>query len=378
MKIRNLVMVGIGLGVVGIVVYRMAAPGEARPESIEAIQEREGVPVRAETIEHETFERWATFTGAVEGKTQAAIYSHVPARVRSVARRQGDEVRAGASLITLDPLSAQQSFSALAQARIRVEDARRMYERMKPLYEAGAISREEFDQAKSAFDAAQAGLTDASHSMNLTTPIAGTVTDMRVTEGDRVEPGATLALVADLSGRKVVLDVAQGDVVDLEEGQIARIEPAGAPDKIAEGVVERISLSADPNTRLFRVEVKVEAAPFLRPGTLARVRVRTLHRDEALSVPIEAVTREDDGASVFVVTADNKAERKTVTTGAGNGKRWLVTQGLAAGDRVVSFGQNRLSDGRLVRIVDDAKFAGDAPAPAETAAPADSAGEGTD
>ncbi|MCZ7584328.1 MAG: efflux RND transporter periplasmic adaptor subunit [Deltaproteobacteria bacterium] len=254
--------------------------------------------------------------------------------------------------MSLDPLSSAGSYSALNQARVRVEDARRLYERMKPLYDAGAISREEFDQAKSAYDMASSGLTDASHSVQLASPIQGVLTDVRVDAGDRVESGDTLAVVADLSELRLILDVSQNDVEEFEEGQVVVIgRDAAARSNAPAGRVARVGLSADAKTRLFRVEIALEADPELRPGTLRYAQVRTYRHDDAIAVPLASVLEDGGGRYVYVVSPDGAAERRNIVVGRSSEEFYEVVSGLSDRDRVVVWGQNRLKEGAKVRIV---------------------------
>ncbi|MCZ7584327.1 MAG: hypothetical protein M5R36_13860 [Deltaproteobacteria bacterium] len=89
MKKSVAMVLGVGVAVAGLVAFRFASRGEEKVESIEDIQKTEGVPVEALAIERAPFERWRVFSGAVEGKVQASIYAHFPARVRAVHARQG-------------------------------------------------------------------------------------------------------------------------------------------------------------------------------------------------------------------------------------------------------------------------------------------------
>ncbi|MCL4233541.1 MAG: efflux RND transporter periplasmic adaptor subunit, partial [Deltaproteobacteria bacterium] len=270
--------------------------------------------------------------------------------------------------IRLDPLSATQSYAALSAARIQADDAKRFYERMAPLYEAGAVAKEDFDRAKSSYDMARAALTDASGSMTLSSPITGTLTDVRVREGDRVDPLQTLAVVADLSGAKFVADVSQGDVEELRPGQTVAVCDDGVAiaDCGARGAISRVSLSADSSSRLFRVEAELPSMESPRLGTLRYARVLVHERDGALAVPIESVITREGKTSVFVVEGDI-AKRREVTIGKNDERRVEIVTGLSPGERVVVWGANRIADGAKVKVVEPVVEA--APAATEAATP---------
>jgi RND family efflux transporter MFP subunit len=355
---RNaIILVVIVAIVLGVLAFRMITKETVVAESIEDIQKREGIPVHATVLQPEPFERWRLFSGSIEGKKQAPLYANIPARIRAVKAKQGDKVYRGKSIIELDPLSASQSYAALQTSRLQLADAKRMLDRMKPLYEAGAVSQEDFDRVKSGYEMAKAGYTDTSHMIRLTSPIKGVLTDLRVSPGDKVDPGQTVAVVADLSGIKVVLDVSQSDVEELVVGQKLVVgNSAEDRKKSCEGCsVAKISLSADAESRLFRVEGNLGADSSARPGTLRYVQVRTYLRDDALSVPVGAVIEHSGEFFVYVATPQGTAEKRALVLGKRNDFGAEVLSGLSPGDTVVTWGQNRLKGGEKLKVVSDKK-----------------------
>lgn len=343
--------------ILSVVAFRFATKETVSAESIEDIQKREGVPVDVLTVKPQNFERWRTFSGQIEGKKQAVIYANIPARVLKVHKKQGDKVYKGKVLVSLDPLSATQTYSAQSVARIQYEDAKRMYDRMLPLFEAGAISKEEFDQVKSGVAMAKAGLTDVSYLTRLKSPIHGMLTDLRVSPGDKVDPGQTVATVADISGAKLIMNVSQSDVDELKVGQPVCMgnDKANRSKDSPDGVISKISISADMATRLFRVEVELVTEKSLRPGTLQFVQVLTYSAEGIVKIPLDSVITKNDEKYVYTVTGGGTSEKKPVATGITNEDDYEITGGLAPGDRVVVWGQNRLTGGEKVKVVSQNK-----------------------
>lgn len=354
MRRNALILLIIVAVVLAAVVGRFALGKGEKAESIDEIQKRDGVPVNAVAVEPASFERWRTFSGSVEGKEQAILYANIPARVRKVHFKQGDPIRKGRTIISLDPLSSAQAHSALNMARIQTQDAKRMYNRMLPLYQAGAISKEEFDQVKSAVEMASAGYTDATYTTSLKSPLRGVLTDLRVNPGDKIDPGQTLGMVADLSGAKMILDISQDDAKEIAMDQPVVIGKAKQDrhNGATKGRIAKISLSADMETRLFRVEVELESSDRLRPGTLQYAQVQTYRAESVISIPINAVLLDGDSRYVFVVNEQGKSEKRVVKTGHTNEQDVEITEGLALGDTVVIWGQNRLSGGEKVKRVE--------------------------
>lgn len=352
MKRSVILVVAIGVLTAVLIGYRFIKGKPAPQKSIEDLQKEEGVPVETVTTAPERFELWRTFSGEVQGKNQAVLYANMPARVAKIAARQGDAVRRGRTILRMDPLSATQSYAALQAARIQSDDAKRLLDRLTPLFEAGAVSREEYDQAKSRYEMSRAQLTDVGGMVTLSSPIDGTLTDLKVSEGDRVDPQQTLAVVADLSGARFIMDVSQADVEDLASGQTAVLCETGVArdDCPNRGSVSHVGMSADQQTRLFRVEVALGGEATLRPGTLRYAQVLTFVADGVIAVPVESIQSAGEKRSVFVID-DGVARAREVSVGRFNETKVVVLSGLSEGESVVTWGANRISDGVKVRIV---------------------------
>lgn len=355
MKKNAIIFIAIGVVVVGLVIFRFATGKVESPESIDDIQKREGIPVEVLTLQKGPFERWKVFSGSVEGKEQATLYSNIPARVKKVNGKQGDKISSGRTIINLDPLSSAQTYSALNMARVRTKDAKRLYERMEPLYNAGAVSKEDFDQVKSGYEIARAGLTDVTYTTKLKSPIRGILTDLRVNVGDKVDPGQTLAMVADLSSMKVIFDASQSEVEEIKVGQpviVGKDKNKRNKTDGFDGELSKISLSADLETRLFRAEAKLEPNDRLKPGTIQYIQIRTYRNEEAITVPINAVLERQGEFYLFVVSPSQTAQKRKVSVGKPGDKSIEIVAGLEVGEQIIVFGQNRLTGDEKIKVVE--------------------------
>ncbi len=350
MKLRNIIIVAVAVGLLGLLAFRFVTSGTGEKiPSTEDIRRAEGIPVDVFNIAAGEFENWLEKSGNLEGIEQAPIYANMPARVRSVRVRQGRQVKAGQVIIVLDPLSATQTYSAREGARLRYETLKREYERLQPLHEAGAISDSQLDQAKLMLQSARAALRDVSASLTLHTPIGGTVTDVRVRAGEKVEPGETLAVIAKIDKARLEIEVSSRDVKLIATGQPAVVAENGNGET-ASGSVCCVSLSADPKTRLFLVEVILDSQGSLPPGTLQRVKIRIHHEHNAILVPNLALIASPGKMEVFVVTKDKTATKRAIEIGSQNEKFSVVKSGLQEGDQVIVWGANLLAGGEKVQI----------------------------
>jgi RND family efflux transporter MFP subunit len=132
-------------------------------------------------------------------------------------------------------------------------------------------------------------------------------------------------------------------------------KPANRSAEKYDGKIRKISLSANTVTRLFRVEVELASAANARPGTLSYVQVKTYQANDTIAVPLRAVISKQNESYVFVINQDNIGQKRLVKTGRMNDDSYEILTGLEPGEKIVIYGQNRLSDGEKVLVLDEKK-----------------------
>jgi RND family efflux transporter MFP subunit len=226
-------------------------------------------------------------------------------------------------------------------------------ERLRPLHEKGAISDQDWDNARTALEVAEANLAAAQRAIVLTSPIRGVVTDILETVGSYPGTGDPLVRISDLSQLQVLLGVSPGQRGELAEGQTAFLTGTDV-----QGSVTRIAMQADPESRLIEVEVTFpgiggqgaagnSGENLLLPSTLATVEVVVGTRDKTLKIPAAAL---QDG-KVWVIDGENRAHQQPVDVGLRGNGSVEVLRGLDVGENVVTAGATLLSDGVLTRVV---------------------------
>lgn len=330
-----------------LIAYRVIQAGAEQPAaaSVEQIRAERGVPVTVAAVVGAPLDVWREFNGNVSGVNEAVVRARTGDPISTVAVPAGARVQRGQVLVR----QAGDATAARArQAEAARNQAQRTVDRLRPLHQAGAISDQEWEQAVTQLELASADVAAARDMLALTSPLAGTVTEVIARPGMIPSPGDPLVRVADLSRIVVRLGVSAADAALIRTGQDARV--AGG----ATGRVERIALQADPETRLVEVEVGFAPGSGLIPGTLATVQIQTASRETAVQVPRAAV-RDN---FVWVVGDDMRASRRPVQVGLAGAEMVEIVTGLQPGERVVVEGGALLSDGATVRIVGDAE-AGD-------------------
>ena len=335
--------------------------------SLDKIYERNGYPVETITVTPGTLEVWKEFSGTIRGERQSELTSSLTTRVLEVHVTEGDEVSKGDLLITLDPDDAAYgaAMGGYRQTKEQYNQAYRDYIRVKELYEAGAVSKQEYEAARTAFEIYRATFDAASGLVRITSPMDGIVTEIAVSEGDPVSHDDILATVAIIDTVRIESYTSAEKTRLIEPGLPARIV-VDMPDgeKTVEGAVESVSLSANRDTGLFEIQVVLDNKEgLLKPGVVTRFDILIFTADDALSVPRDAVITAGDARYVYTVIMDqNKdgdgnislptARLLPVTLGWETDELIQVKDGLENGDTVIARGQNKLVDGSPLNLLD--------------------------
>ena len=335
--------------------------------SLDEIYERDGYPVETVTVTPGTLEVWKEFSGTIRGERQSELTSGLTTRVLEVHVTEGSEVSEGDLLITLDPDDAAYSaaMGGYRQTKEQYNQAYRDYLRVKELYEAGAVSKQEYETARTAFEVYRATFDAASELVKITSPMDGTVTEITVNEGDPVSPGDILATVAIIDTVRIETNTSAEKTRLIEPGLPARIVvDMPGEEKTVEGVVESVSLSANRDTGLFEIEVVMNNEEgLLKPGVVSRFDILVFTADDVLAVPRDAIISAGDDRYVYTVITDRNndtdgnpslptARLQAITPGWETDELIQVRDGIEEGDLVIKRGHNKLVDGSPLNLLD--------------------------
>jgi RND family efflux transporter MFP subunit len=303
-------------------------------------------------------EDWRRFVGTAEGFDQVDLTADHRTRVSGVHARVGDVVPKGKVIVSLDEYDPARIAANLETAAAQYRTARRDSLRMEDLFASGAISEQELDHVRAQTDAARATYNMARRAVRLDSPIAGVVTALYVESGDYADMDQILATVSSFDRIRIRLDVSDADRRLIRVGQAVRLAPSqdagsgggkSAPAASLTGRVSKVSLSADPDTRLFRVDLVLDNREhLLKPGSLVTPQIRVAAAQAGPAVPKVALIESDGRDAVYVVTGkdgDRRAELRAVTPGPSGDGLVALQAGVAPGDMVVVWGQTKLTDG---------------------------------
>jgi membrane fusion protein, multidrug efflux system len=326
--------------------------------SLEEIYKTEGIPVNVSDVTRGQMDIWKTFSGELKGIKQAELTSDLSTRVIKLFYTVGDQVKAGDIIMKIDPNDASSMTVNFRQDQELYLKSIRDYERMKILYEAGAVSKQDYENAKTAYDIAFSDYNASKESVEIPAPFDGTLTDINVNEGDRIASGMVLGTVAVTDRMRVDLTLSEEKAKMIAKGQPARIvvpSPSGR-DVTVLGLVESVSLSADPVTGLFGIRVTFDNPDgILTPGTVTRVQILVFSAPDALVIPASGLMTEGDGHFVWIVDNKRITSKRMITVGWQGDDTVEIVAGVNVGDRVVSKGQNMLTENALVKILNPEK-----------------------
>ncbi len=328
-----------------------------------------------------------TLTTELPGRVTAYRVAEVRPQVSGILLRrtfeEGAPVKAGQLLYQIDPAPYEASLASaratLAHARAAVVSARLTVGRYRPLAQAQAVSRQDLDNAVATADQAEADVASGvagvrSAEINLaytriTSPISGQSSRSNVTEGALVTANQTTSLVTITQLDPTYVDVTQPSTTllrlrhDRAAGDIVLADPNSAavhvilPDGTeypTPGKLQFSEVTVDQTTGSVTLRaIFPNPQAILLPGLFVRQRIEEGVVPHGILVPQQAVTRNPRGeATVLVVGPDSRIALRTVQADRAIGDKWLVTSGVAAGDRVVVEGTQKARPGMQVKATE--------------------------
>ncbi len=317
------------------------------------------------TLQEKPIERTSEFIATVRSLHSTTIQPLVEGQVVRIFVKSGDRVREGTPLAQIDPARQAATVRATESTRAaRVADVdywKSQVARLKALLDAGAISRNELDQAQHSFDTAVANLAALDAQVRegqvqlqyyrVTAPTAGIVGDIAVREGDRVNTSTLITTIDDQSGLEAYLQVPLDRAPELRLGLPVQILDAQG-QIVATNTITFVAPRVDDSTQTVLAKALLRNVP---PGTRVQqfVRARVVWRSSpGLTIPIVAVLRIGGQYFCFVAEPAEQglvAKQRAIQIGETIGNDYVVAGGLKAGERIIVSGIQKIGDGAPVK-----------------------------
>ncbi len=321
-------------------------------------------PVGYTEVREQQVRRAITLSGSVESRIHSLVACEVAGLVEELLAREGDTVGKGQPLARLRTttleLRREAAQAQLKEAQARLKLSERNRDRAQELFDAKVVSRQQYDDAVTEFNAWQGRvesltadikrINDDIERSTIRAPFAGSVTAERTQMGEWLAVGAPVVEMLSLDEIEIRVEVPEQYFRNLNPGAQATVTFESLRGFTTTGRVSAIVPRADPQARTFPLKVRIgNREGRIGVGMLAQVSFPAGESYRATVVPKDAVIRRGPQEYVYLMNGDNTVKLVEVKTGEGVGS-WVEVRGeLRAGQKVVTRGNERLRPGQAVQ-----------------------------
>lgn len=312
--------------------------------------------VNTAQVQYMSMKSIVSATGTIKPVESVEVSSKITARVKQVLVKENDTVTQGQTVALLDGKDYE---TQKEQAEFTLQNAKTIYDRTNYLYNIGAKSKEDLDNAQYNYDTAQSKLEEAESNLSETvivSPMDGVVIGEPVTDGTMAVQGnsnpTVIMRIADLSRKQIFAKVDETDIGSVRVGQKATFTVDAYNDKTFTATVSKISQTDMDNSWnisnsssssssssaaviYYSVTLDVDDPEgLLMPSMTARVEIETANKDSALAVPLSALKTDKNGTYVIVIKDDGTTENRYVETGIYGDEFVEIINGLSENEKV--------------------------------------------
>lgn len=292
-----------------------------------------------------------SYVGIVEEREGTAVSFTGMGVVKRMLVNEGQAVSRGQLIAEMDDTQARNLLNGAEAAMNQANDA---LERYKMLHDNGSLPEVQWveiqskvAQAKSQYEVAKKNLADC----RLTTPVSGIVGKKIISAGETALPSQAVVTILDISSVKVKVAIPETEISGITASTPSTIYVEAAQKEISGGRIEK-GVQADALTHTYDIRINVQNMDRkLLPGMVASVKfvAAPQQQTQQVALPVTAVQKAADGSLfVWTVANDSTAHRSKVSIGVTNGNHVAITEGLNTGQRIVTEGYQKLSEGSHV------------------------------
>ena len=344
--------------------------------SSEQVGEKKPIQIQFVTPSKSNLPVFSEYVGQTFGKSDVQIPARVDGVIEKVHYKEGDPVKKGQLLYTIDPVEYQtkvdEADGELEKAKSELVNAQEDLKRIKPLADMNAVSKRDLDEAIAKEKSARAKVV-AQQAVknsqqiqvsycNVLAPVSGIIGINNAKEGayvSRVGDRSVLNTISDVSMIRVRFTITENEYLKFAEKKAAQ-KPGAEKLKLSlilsndqvypyTGTINFNDRSIDPTTGSMTIEALFENPDrLLIPGQYVRVRIQTSKIDNAITVPQQAVREIQGIFQVFIIDEKNKLQVRIVKVGEKVDGTWVITEGLTGTERIALLGNNFLTINTVV------------------------------
>ncbi|TAF67774.1 MAG: efflux RND transporter periplasmic adaptor subunit [Cytophagales bacterium] len=349
-KILQIVL--ITSAIIGSIAFTLYSNKEKTAERTKMVEKTVSVfPVVVSKVAIQTLSSNFNATGTFEPYRELVLVSEIQGRVISLQLDKGNYVAEGQVLAKIDDQMLQRE---LKIAQINYDKRLKDLQRFENLQKSNATTEVQVEEARFAFQQAEQQIEALKERLAKTlviAPISGIITKKTIEKGSYLMPGTPIADITEINRLKMIIKVAEKDILQIKEGQTLTIKADVYPNKTFQGTIRNIAIKADASKR-YEVEVDLQnqADSPIKAGMYGIAYFDFSAKGSALMIPRKAIIGSLKDAKVYVAKGDI-AELRTIQTGTTQGEMVEVITGLKEGEAVIITGQINLQNGAKISII---------------------------
>ncbi len=328
-------------------------------------------PVKYQKVHHLGIDKTRSFSGVSSAGVETNLSFRIGGILQSVHVKVGGRVKKGKLIAAMDDsddvLKYEEAKAAFNSAQIQKQHADSNLDRIKKLYEDNNVSLSEYENAKNRHAAAKADYNSKLKRLDLQkrrlgysklyAPMAGIIARVSVERNENVQPGQVIVVLNSGDDIEVNVGIPESYIHYIKTGENVEVSFSSIPEETFEGTISQVSyVSSGASTYPVTIKLK-SATDRLRPGMPAKVRFKfpTGEDKQFIIIPTNAVSEDTKGKFVFVVEGQGEGlavvHKKIVEIGKLTNEGFEVIQGLEDGERVVTSGVSKITEGMTVRFI---------------------------
>lgn len=311
------------------------------------------INIKVTTASLTTLENTSPLTGRLEPIEEVTIIPKAVGEVTSVNVELGQKVSKGTVLFELDKTQVATTFN---QAKASYADAQLNLSRMETLYKEGAVSLQQYEQAKIAYTVAKETYTSASDGIGnytVTSPIDGYITSINVDKGGIASQAVAAATIANIDKLEIETSVSEAIINNIKVGDKVNVLVSSVSSDPFPGTITALSPAPAVGSLTYPMKVTLDnESVSIKPGMFAEVIITSDKTEDVIALPSASVMIKSGKTVVAVIEDGKKVVFKEVIVGVDNGQLAEIKSGIKVGDTVVIEGQYYLEENSEFSIID--------------------------
>ena len=314
--------------------------------NVETESPKRVIPVKTVIVNNSITAIQRNYVGTAEESFAISLSFSLTGTLEQVAVSEGERVAKGQLLAALSSGTAQNAYNVAGATLKQAQDA---YNRIKLLHDKGSVTDLQFMEVETGLEKAQAMEAIAQKNLEETklyAPFSGIIAKRAAEEGANVIPGVSLFKLVSIDEMDVKVPIPEGEIGVIRTGQTATIKVPALGNRELQGTVHKKGVEANPISRTYDIRIRLKNPQLeLLPGMVCKVSLMQDDTEQRIVIPNKSVQISPDGRRFVWLAEGDVATRRFVSIGVLTDFGVTVENGLAVGDRLITEGTNKVSEG---------------------------------